>query len=558
MNYTDERGDFMLKFDPYSYHFNSRRRSVYAKHGMVASSHPLASEAGLRMLEKGGNAIDACVAMAMILPIVEPAATTFGSDNFAIVWAKDKLHGMSSSGWSPYKLTEEYIKSKCYEGNIPAGGWDSTTVPGCFSGLIKLLKEFGTMSLAEVAEPAIQAAEEGHPITPYVQGSFKWRRDSMKNRLTEDQLKTFDDEFFPGGKTPEPGQLVKHPNMARLLREIVETNGDTLYKGGKLAQAIVAESHKNGGLWEMEDFVGFEPVMHEPLRVKYHGYEICELPPNGQGITALIALGILDKYHFDPTSFSDPRTKHLQMEAIKLAFADAKKYVGDPGYMPKGICEKLLSEKYMNHRRSLIDETIAQDFKAGNPDECDTCYFCAADTKGNMISMIQSCFGPFGSMCTIPGYGLVMQSRGATFTIEDGHINNAGPHKRPYQTIIPAFLMKDGKPVGPFGVMGGFMQPQGHMQVAMNMIDFHMNPQDALDAPRFCWSAGKKFDMESHFNPATVEALAFMGHQLTLQDAYTGAYCDRPFGRGQIILLTDENTLVGGTDPRGDGCIIGL
>ena len=551
----------MIDFNRYAYNFPSRRRDVYAKHGMVASSHPLATEAGLRMLEKGGNAIDACVAVAIALPVVEPAATTYGSDNFAIIWSKDKLHGMSSSGFSPKGLTEEYIKSKGYTGKLPMGGWDCTTLPGGVAGWIKLLKEFGTLSLAEVAQPAIELAEEGHPITPYVQGSFEKWRGILKGQLNEDMLKNFENEFFPNGKAPKAGEIVKHPNMAKFLREVVATNGESLYKAdGNIAKAIVAEAKKNGGLWREEDFQGFEPVMHDPLRAKYHGYEVCELPPNGQGITALMALNTLNEFEFNKDSFGTPRTTHLQIEAIKLAFADTLKYVADPDYMTKVTCDMLLNPKYTQIRKGLIDENKATDFKAGEPDTCDTCYFCAADTKGNMISMIQSCYNPFGSAVTIPDYGLVLQARGATFVVEDGHVNNAGPHKRPYQTIIPAFLMKDGKPVGPYGVMGGYMQPQGHLQVAMNMIDFKMSPQNALDAPRFCWNKGLSLDIESHFNPATIEALQFMGHQLNVQDAYTGGYCDRPFGRGQIIMYTDETqtALVGGSDPRGDGCIIGF
>ena len=300
--------------------------------------------------------------------------------------------------------------------------------------------------------------------------------------------------------------------------------------------------------------------MHDPLRVSYHGYEVCELPPNGQGITALMALNLLDAYSFSPEDFGKAETAHLQMEAIKLAFADSLKYVGDPDYMNGVSCRMLLNPDYADLRRRLIRPDRAQDYHAGNPPQCDTCYFCAADTRGNMISMIQSCYNPFGSAVVIPEYGLVLQSRGATFTLEEGHVNQAGPHKRPYQTIIPGFLMKEGCPVGPFGVMGGFMQPQGHLQVAMNLIDFHMSPQNALDAPRFCWSSGLNFDMETHYPEKSVASLREKGHQIAVQDAFSGCYNDRPFGRGQIIQYTDEScrVLVGGTDPRGDGCIMGI
>ena len=533
---------------------------MYAANGMVASSHPLATAAGLRMLERGGNAVDACVAVAIALPVVEPGATTFGSDNFAILWSGGKLHGMSSSGYSPWGLTEDYLKSRGHTGRIAAGGWDSTTLPGCVAGWIRLLRQFGTMSLEEVSQPAIELAENGYPITPYVQGSFRRWREKLVPGLTEEETRNFDREFFPGGREPAPGQIVKHPAMAAFLREIIATDGASLYEGGPVAQAILRASERGGGRWTEKDFRGFSPVMHDPLRVRYHGYEICELPPNGQGVTALMALNMLRNDAFRPEDFGKPETVHLQMEAIKLAFADALKYVGDPDYMTAVSCDMLLDPDYADRRRGLILPDRAQVFRAGEPAGCDTCYFCAADTRGNMISMIQSCYNPFGSAVTIPEYGLVLQSRGATFALEEGHVNQAGPHKRPYQTIIPGFLMKDGLPVGPFGVMGGFMQPQGHLQVAMNLIDFQMSPQNALDAPRFCWSSGLRFDMEAHYPPGTVEALRSLGHEITVQDAFSGCYNDRPFGRGQIILFADETrqVLVGGTDGRGDGCILGI
>ena len=542
-----------MNFDPHMYHFNSRRRTVYAGNGMVACTHPLAAEAGLRMLEKGGNAIDACVAMAMTLPVVEPGANTFGSDNFAVFWSKNKLHGMSSSGWTPKALTYDYINKKGIK-SMPGSGWDSTTIPGCVRGWVNLISRFGNLTLADAAQPAIEYAEEGHPMTPYVVGSFDTWLKNISRNIGPELINNFKSVWYKNGKAPAPGQMCRFPEMGHFLREVVETGGESVYSG-KIARAIVDLSKRTGGQWELEDFAGFDSIFHDPLRLNYRGYEVCELPPNGQGIVALIALNILKGFEFGINDFGTPRTLHLQMEAVKLAFADAKKYVADMEYMTEVSCGDLLNEKYAAERRALIDMDHAQDFKAGNPPGCDTCYFAAADTKGNMISMIQSCFTPFGSGVVIPEFGLALQSRAACFAVEKGHANNVGPHKRPYQTIIPAFLMKDGKPLGPFGVMGGYMQPQGHVQVAMNMIDFNMNPQDALDAPRFCWSSSLDFDVEDHFNPASVDALARKGHVIAAHNAFTGDYSDRPFGRGQIILRTDENTLIGGTEGRGDGTI---
>jgi gamma-glutamyltranspeptidase/glutathione hydrolase len=505
------------------------------------------------MLQNGGNAIDAAVAMAMILPLVEPSANTYGSDNFAIFWSKDKLHGMSSSGWSPGKLTYDYINDKGLSA-IPIGGWDSTTVPGCVRGWVNLIEKFGNLSLADVAKPAIEYAEEGHPMTPYTVGSFDRRVAKHFGALSPELMENFRSVWYKDGKAPGPGQVQKFPEMANFLREVVDTNGESVYSG-KIAQAIVDLSKRTGGLWEMEDFAGFDSIFHDPYSVNYHGYDICELPPNGEGLIALMALNILKDYEFGRYDFGAPRTMHLQMEATKLAFADGKKYIGDTDYMTDVTCEDLLSEDYAASRRALIDENHAQDFKAGQPIGSDTCYFAAADTDGNMISMIQSCYTPFGSGVTVPEYGLALQSRANCFTVQEGHVNCVGPHKRPFQTIIPAFIMKDGKPVGPYGIMGGYMQPQAHVQVAMNMIDFHMNPQDALDAPRSCWSAGLNFAVEDHFNPASIDELVRRGHVITTHNAFTEDYCDRPFGRGQVILLTDENTLIGGTEGRGDGTI---
>jgi gamma-glutamyltranspeptidase/glutathione hydrolase len=378
----------MMNFDHHMYHFGSRRRTVYAKNGMIACTHPLAAEAGLLMLYKGGNAIDACVAMAMALPLLEPAATTYGSDNFAIFWAKDKLHGMSSSGWSPRAFTHDYIKSKGYTA-MPRSGWDSTTIPGCVRGWVNLVEKFGKLSLAEVAQPAIEYAEEGHPMTPYTVGSFDTRANMIGPVLSPEQNIEFRKLWFRNGRAPAPGELCKFPEMARFLREVVETNGESVYSG-KIAEAIVAHSKRTGGLWEMKDFEGFDSIFHDPLRVNYRGYEVCELPPNGQGIVALLALNILKGFEFGPHDFGAARTLHIQMEALKLAFADGKKYVGDTEYMTEKSCEDLLNEDYAAHRRSLIDPDRAQDFKAGNPPGSDTCYFAAADADGNMISMIQS------------------------------------------------------------------------------------------------------------------------------------------------------------------------
>lgn len=544
----------MMCFDPSAYPFPSKRRVVYAGKGMVACSHPVAGEAGLRMLQKGGNAVDAAIAMAAALAVVEPNANSLGGDNFAIVWHDGKLHGMSASGHSPKDLTLEKVLEKGYKDAIPRKCWEAVTVPGLVKGWVVLNEKFGRLPFQELLAPAVETAEQGHALSSFVVNDWELERKRIHEAFSDrpELIENWEKVWYREGRPYRAGEIVPFPDQARALRLIAETKGKAFYEG-EIAEAIEALAKRTGGYMTVEDMAAYEPVWHDPLRVNYRGYEICELPPNGQGIVALMALNILKGFDFDPTAFGSTRTLHLQMEAIKLAFADAKKYVTDPAYMTV-TCEQLLSEAFADERRALVDESIALNPHPGTPPKGGTVYFSAADSDGTMISMIQSHYTSFGSAITVPGYGITLQNRGSCFSLEKDHDNVVEPRKRPYQTIIPAFIMKDGEPVGPFGVMGGFMQPQGHVQVAMNMIDFCMNPQAALDAPRFCWQKGLDVAIETEHNPAAIDALKRMGHNLNLISPWGGA-ASYPFGRGQIILRTREGSLCGGTEPRGDGTI---
>jgi len=537
-------------YDKISYPFPSGRRSLYAKRGIVGSTHPVASEAGLYTLRQGGNAIDAAVAMAITLTCVEPTANGIGGDNFAIVWHDAKMYGLNSSGPAPIALNVEALERKGFD-SMPDCGWESVTVPGAPAGWAALSKRFGRLPFEKLFEPALEAAENGVALTGDVGTALQRAADNYRDLLGEELSKPFTDTFMPEGRPYSIGDVIKLPDHAKALRSIAETGAESFYRG-EICDALIAFSKKTGGYFEANDLATFMPRWVEPVSVNYRGFDVWEIPPNGQGICALIALNILKGFEFPPDSFGTTRTLHLQFEAMKLAFADAAKHIADPEYMELSV-EALLSDAYATERRMLIGDSALEP-DPGTPASGGTVYFAAADGEGNMASMIQSNYAGFGSGLVVPGWGVALHNRAANFSFTKGHVNELAGGKRPYHTIIPGFLTKDGSPVGPFGVMGGFMQPQGHLQVVMNTIDFRMNPQAALDAPRFCWKQGKKLDIESTVNPDVLAGLRSRGHELTLVDP--GGI--NPFGRGQIIWRTDAGTLCGGTEPRGDGCMYGF
>jgi len=501
------------------------------------------------MLRQGGNAIDAAVAMAITLACVEPNANGIGGDNFAIVWHEGKMYGLNSSGPAPMALSIDALKKKGFD-HMPDSGWESVTVPGAPAGWKALSERFGKLPFEKLFEPALEAAECGIALTGDVGASLLNIADHYRDVLGEELSKPFRDTFMPTGTPYSIGDVIKLPDHAKALRSIAESGANSFYRG-EISDALIAFSKKTGGYFEPDDLNAFKPQWVEPISINYRGYDVWELPPNGQGICALIALNILKGFDFTPDSFGTSRTLHLQFEAMKLAYADAAKHIADPKYMAVTV-DDLLSDAYATERRLLINESALEPFP-GTPASGGTVYFATADSDGNMVSTIQSNYAGFGSGLVVPGWGITLHNRAANFSFEKGHVNELKGRKRPYHTIIPGFMTKDNNPVGPFGVMGGFMQPQGHMQVVMNTIDFQMNPQAALDAPRFCWTKGKQIDVESSMKPDIFKELNNQGHELTLVDPGE----KNPFGRGQIIWKTNAGTLCGGTEPRGDGCMYG-
>lgn len=510
---------------------------------MVASSQPLAAQAGLDILKKGGNAVDAAIATAAALTVVEPTANGIGGDAFALVWIQGKLHGLNASGPAPQSISIEALKKAGID-SIPAHGFIPVTVPGAPSAWAELSARFGKLQLTEVMRPAIEYAEKGFPLSPVLGESWKRAVQNFNKLLKGPEYKAFFDTFAPNGKIPDIGEIWSSPDHAQTLKAIAETNAESFYRG-ELAEKIDCFCRQYDGYLRLEDLAAYKPEWVDPVSVNYRGYDVWEIPPNGSGIVALMALNILNGIDFSERDSAD--TYHKQLEAIKIAFADGKKYISDPRYMTVRV-EDLLSDAYAEERRRLIGME-ASDPEPGHPPQGGTVYLCTADQEGNMVSFIQSNYMGFGSGLVVPGTGIALQNRGCGFTMDMSHNNCLEPGKKPYHTIIPSFLTQNGRAVGPFGVMGGFMQPQGHLQVVMNTVDFHLNPQAALDAPRWRWMEGKKAEIE-HSTPRHIfEKLDRMGHEINW------ARGSGTFGRGQIIWRTDNGVLIGGTESRTDGHI---
>ena len=511
---------------------------------MVATSQNLAAQAGLDILKKGGNAIDATIATAACLTVVEPCSNGIGGDNFALVWFKDKLHGLNSSGPAPKGISIEKVKQSGIT-KMPKFGWIPVTVPGAPAGWVELNKRFGTISLEETLAPAIDYAERGFPVSPQVGASWKRAYEIYRENLKEDQYQYWFETFAPMNRAPKIGEIIQLKDHGKTLREIARTNGDSFYNG-RIAETIDSYSRKYNGFLRKEDLAGFKPQWVEPISVNYKGYDVWEIPPNGQGLVALMALNILKNDEI--SSLDKTEIYHRQIEAIKLAFSDGKKCITDPDYI-KTTAQSLLNETYANDRRKLIREYASLP-TPGKPPGGGTVYLATADNQGNMVSFIQSNYMGFGSVLVVPGTGISLQNRGHSFSLNPDHDNSLQPGKRTYHTIIPGFMTKDKKAIGPFGVMGGFMQPQGHLQVIMNTIDEKMNPQAALDAPRWQWMEGKKVLVEHGISPDIIQALKRKGHEVEYNYGYG------TFGRGQIIWKDENDVLIGGTEPRTDGAVV--
>jgi gamma-glutamyltranspeptidase/glutathione hydrolase len=534
----------MTTYDTLYQPYASQRMTVHARKGMVATSQPLAAQAGLDILKKGGNAIDAAIATAACLTVVEPTSNGIGGDAFALVWTKGELHGLNASGPAPSSISINAVKELGHE-EMPKYGLIPVTVPGAPSAWAALSERFGKLPLTEVLKPAIEYAQNGYPLTPILAKFWKAAYKAYKTTLTGEEYENWFKTFAPEGKAPEVGEMWRSPDHAKTLQSIADTNAESFYRG-ELADKIDQFSRKHGGFIRKEDLAAFKPEWVKPISVNYRGYDVWEIPPNGQGLIALLALNTLKGFNFKAKEEVD--TYHKQMEAMKLAFTDGMKYITDPKSMSVTV-EAMLSDEYASQRRSVIGEEAVMP-EAGEPLRGGTVYLATADEEGNMVSFIQSNYMGFGSGIVVPETGIALQNRGNNFSLDSNHDNALVGGKKTYHTIIPGFLTKDDQAVGPFGVMGGFMQPQGHMQVVMNTVDFQLNPQAALDAPRWQWIKDKTIEVEPNFPDHIAQALVRKGHNIQ-KKVDTGG-----FGRGQIIWRDPKTgVLAGGTESRTDGHI---
>lgn len=498
------------------------RTEVMAQHGIACTSHPLATAAAIDILRKGGTAVDAAIAANAVLGVVEPHVNGIGGDLYAIVYeAKTgKLYGLNGSGRSPYSLTIDTFKNRNIR-FIPALGPLPVSVPGCVDGWFSLHGKFGRKPMTDILGYAIGYARDGFAVAD--EASVSWQRvDAAYGKFPNVR-----DVLLPGGKAPKRGEVFRNPLLANTLEKIAAGGRDVFYKG-EIARTIDAFMKKNGGFLSYRDLAEHTSEWVEPVSVNYRGYDVWELPPNGQGICALQILNILEGFDFSKTTFGSPEHVHLFIEAKKLAFEDRAKFYADLEYMQPGIVNRLISKDYAAGRRKLINPNrAARTVEAGNPNlkDGDTIYLTVADGEGNMVSLIQSNFRGFGSGMSPDGLGFMLQDRGQLFTLEPGKANTYAPHKRPFHTIIPAFVTKDGKPWMSFGVMGGSFQPLGHVEILMNMIDFGMNAQEAGDAPRIDHQGsseptGEKMEdsgevtLENGFSFETIRALMQMGHHV--------------------------------------------
>ncbi|MBU1094662.1 MAG: gamma-glutamyltransferase [Firmicutes bacterium] len=526
------------------YPYTSKRTVVYAKNGMVATSQPLAAQAGLDILKKGGNAVDAAIAVAATLTVVEPTSNGIGGDNFALIWHSNQLHGLNSSGPAPSSISIKVLKDQGID-EIPKFGFTPVTVPGAVAGWVEMSKQYGKLPFAEVLQPAIDYAKNGFTVSPTV--AYYWQSaHHIYDKLLKDEMYgSWFDTFLKDHKAPNEGDIWFLKDHAKTLEDIAKTNGNTFYHG-KLADQIDAFSKKYDGYIRKSDLESFKPSWVDPINISYKGYNVWEIPPNGQGLVALMALNIIEDFNFKEKEKLD--VYHKQIEAMKLAFADGLEYISDPKSM-KISTSDLLSKDYAKSRSRLIRKE-AEIRTFGKLNASGTVYLATADAEGNMVSMIQSNYMGFGSGLVVPETGIALHNRGHNFSLDESKDNCLAPNKKPYHTIIPGFLTKGDIPIGPFGVMGGFMQPQGHMQVIMNLIDFKMNPQSALDAPRWQWMEGNHVTVEPDVPKRIVKGLIGKGHLIKVEPNLGS------FGRGQIIMKNPKTGVyAGGTEKRADGTI---
>ncbi len=539
--------------------YPTTRRPVFARN-VVATSQPLAAQAGLATIARGGNAVDAAVAAAAVIALTEPCSNGLGSDNFAIVWDSHALHGMNSSGISPAAWSLDYFRRRYGDdpGKRPLRGWDTVTTPGAVAGWALLHGRFGKLPFADVLAPAIDYAERGFAVSAVVQE--KWAAGAP---LLKDEH-GFAEHFLPRGRVPAIGEHFVLPGAARTLKLLANEGAEAFYRGA-IAAAIAEHAREHGGAMTMADLAAYwdfaqahgwvGTISQEFAGRDGHAYQLHEIPPNGQGIAALSCLGILRHTRLADCPLDSADWHHTVIEAMKLAFADTYAFVADPRAM-RVTPSQLLDDDYLKSRARRIDMARAQPFAAGTPPKGGTIYLAAADAGGMMVSFIQSNYMGFGSGIVIPGWGISLQNRGAGFSLDPGSANVVAPHKRPFHTIIPAFLIREGRPQMSFGVMGGNMQPQGHVQTLTRMLLAAQQPQAACDAPRWKWDSGLKVDIEPQMPVAVRDELARRGHEIArVEDSYMD------FGSGQFIWRLGDPAVdgyVAASDSRRDGLAAGF
>jgi gamma-glutamyltranspeptidase/glutathione hydrolase len=527
--------------------YRGGRQPVYAANGIVATSQPLAAQAGLAVLRDGGNAVDAAVATAVTLTVVEPASCGIGGDAFAMVWDGQELHGLNGSGRSPLGLSRELLSAQRRQ-EIPECGWLSVTVPGAPALWHDLHQRFGRLPFARLFEAAIAYAEQGYPVSPISQYCWQWGWIRFAAGLRDGEFQRWAAVFAPDGRAPNVGEMWRSAEMAASLRSLAQSGAASFYRG-ELAERIAAFAQESGGTLTVKDLARHNSEWVKPIHADYRGYRVWEMPPNGQGIAALIALNVLEGFDLAGLPRDSAESYHLQIEAMKLAFADAKRHVADPAQADVPT-QALLNKEYAAERRRLIGRK-ALVAEPGRPWRGGTAYLCAADADGMMVSLIESVYDSFGSGIVVPGTGIALQNRGACFTLQSGHPNVLAPGKRPYHTIIPGFLTRDGQAVGPFGVMGGHMQPQGHVQVVVNAVDYGLNPQASLDAPRWYWWMDRHIRLEPEVARSVVKGLRERGHEVEVERDID------VFGCGQVIWRQPPSVYIAGSDGRTDGCALG-
>jgi gamma-glutamyltranspeptidase / glutathione hydrolase len=521
--------------------YPSQRSSVMARN-VVATSQPLAAQAGLAMMQRGGNAVDAAIATAICLTIVEPTMNGIGSDAFCILWDGQSVQGLNASGrapaaWSPARFAGRDA--------MPLYGWDAVTVPGAVSQWVELSRRYGKLPFAQLFEPAIHYARDGFAVSPVVARQWAMAAPKLKDQPG------WAEHFMRNGRTPHAGEIFKSEDQARTLEAIAQSKGEAFYRGA-LAEKMIAHARAHGGAMTMDDLAAHTCDWVGTLAQRYHGVELHEIPPNGQGIAALIAAGVLEHLNIKQHALDSTGFWHAMMEAMRVGFTHAYEHVADEKYLRRKSHE-LLTPDFLKTCAVGTSSTQAGSYAGCVPPRGGTVYLTTADASGMMVSFIQSNYMGFGSGVVVPGTGIALQNRGAGFTLKKGHANEVGSGKRPRHTIVPAFITRDGKPLCSFGVMGGVMQPQGHLQMLVRMLDYGQNPQTALDAPRFCIQEDGTVKMESHFGEPQFEALKNMGHPVIRTAPHALDY-----GAGQIIWRMENGQYVAGSDMRRDGGVVGV